>query len=83
MAEWLGKGLQNPVRRFESARHLHKDRMAIAITSIKKSLLEQIALRGFFFKRTSATSGFDDKVLSKLLSVVLSGTDILYHGKLV
>ena len=22
VAEWLGKGLQNPVRRFESARHL-------------------------------------------------------------
>ncbi len=24
VAEWLGKGLQNPVRRFESARHLIK-----------------------------------------------------------
>ena len=24
VAEWLGKGLQNPVRRFESARHLFR-----------------------------------------------------------
>ena len=23
MAEWLGKGLQNPVQRFNSASHLH------------------------------------------------------------
>ena len=34
MAEWLGKGLQNPVRRFESARHLEILRWALALRGI-------------------------------------------------